>query len=546
MRKSLINSLLMLIIILGLITSARWPLPAVSPDNLLDNLTDQLDEISREEILAERYWRMVDEKGREIMVTGRRIHVGDEFISFDNKLYRVYRVRGRTAYARLICEIGVLHEEERGFFVHRMFWSVPVQTEKVRDDLALEQAPQQLIGIYLTHNAESFVPTDGTHSIFGKGGIHSVGAAFARALEGKGVRVIFDQTLHLPHDRGAYRRSRPTAERLLREGPDAIFDVHRDAAPRHAYAREIDGEWVTQIKLVVGRQNPNMRLNRQFALDLKNTADQIQPGLVKGIFLARGNYNQDLSPLNLLLEAGAHTNSREAAERGIVLFSEVVATYFYGPPEAREPAEELVPGLPLRRPAPGAQAARGNRSAVIGILLLFGFTVTVAVGFVLLNVGRISDLASFVAPRIARINDWFAPADRFLGPLSTRIFESTGSLRRLLEPAAEQIDRFFGSAGQTIAHSIPRFDHNLAGLAEKIYASGLHLKAALAALLESGEKFALPVRQSIRGMSLNLWASITQGLQEGDRMLAAWQGRVRELVLTARGRLLEFFSRRLK
>lgn len=88
---------------------------------------------------------------------------------------------------------------------------------------------------------------------------------------------------------------------------------------------------MTSVQFVVGRQNQNLGVNRKYAQSLKKLADEMYPGLVKGIFYGRGNYNQDLSPLSLLVEAGAHTNSRPSAERGISLFAEVVDHYFYGP-----------------------------------------------------------------------------------------------------------------------------------------------------------------------------------------------------------------------
>ena len=75
---------------------------------------------------------------------------------------------------------------------------------------------------------------------------------------------------------------------------------------------------MTQIQFVVGRQNQNLGINRQYATSLKAVADQIFPGLIKGIFFGRGNYNQDLSPLNLLLEVGAHTNSRKPQRNRII------------------------------------------------------------------------------------------------------------------------------------------------------------------------------------------------------------------------------------
>ena len=173
-----------------------------------------------------------------------------------------------------------------------------------------------------------------------QGGIHKVGEAFKAALEERGINVIHDETLHLPHDRGAYRRSRETAQRLLAKGPDVIFDVHRDAAPMHRYAIEIEDEWVTKVMFVVGRQNQHFAITKNFAYDLKGHADYIQPGLIKGVFKAQGNYNQDLTPLNLLLEVGGHENSRGAAEKGIRHFAEVVDFYFYGSPEEVPLAQE--------------------------------------------------------------------------------------------------------------------------------------------------------------------------------------------------------------
>ncbi|HHX74476.1 MAG TPA: hypothetical protein GX699_06205, partial [Firmicutes bacterium] len=304
MKKML--PLLLLVMLLVTLSAAQGELPVNSlTASFLDT---ESEEISREDLLQERYFRMVDEKdGREIMVTGRRICVGDEYITTDNILYRVVSVRGYEARARRLREVGAVYEEQEGVLAFvRQFFSGRAQPAaagkkggdgkgKARqkapeENLKSRSAPKGLIGVYHTHNAESYVPTDGTDSINGKGGIHKVGDSFVAALQEKEVKVLHNETLHLPHDRGAYRRSRVTAEKLLETGPDVIFDVHRDAGPPSSYAVQIGDEWLTQVQLVVGRQNPNMQTVRQFALDLKNAADKIHPKLVKGIFMARGNY----------------------------------------------------------------------------------------------------------------------------------------------------------------------------------------------------------------------------------------------------------------
>lgn len=74
---------------------------------------------------------------------------------------------------------------------------------------------------------------------------------------------------------------------------------------------------MTQIQIVVGLSNPGTATNQQFAYDLKGYADRLYPGLIHGVLIIWGSYNQDLSPLALLLEVGAHTNSKEAAQRGL-------------------------------------------------------------------------------------------------------------------------------------------------------------------------------------------------------------------------------------
>lgn len=309
-----------------------------------------LTELTEEEIAGERYFRLVDEEGNTITLTGRRIRPGDRYLDEGNRLFEVYRVEERVAKARYLRtedlsapDRSSLREflEQPGsdlpgpaLYGNFSLKAGPAEKEGEEEEPAGEK--NRLVAIYHTHNAESYVPSDNTHSIYGRGGIHKVGEAFKEALEEKGIDVIHSQRLHLPHDRGAYRRARNTVLELLKENPDVIFDVHRDAAPWDAYAIQIDGDWVTQIQFVVGRLNPSYSVTKRFAYDLKGLADEVYPGLVKGIFMGWGNYNQDLTPLKLLLEVGSHQNTREAAKEGITLFADVVALYFYGIPVEEE------------------------------------------------------------------------------------------------------------------------------------------------------------------------------------------------------------------
>ncbi|HPU00327.1 MAG: stage II sporulation protein P [Firmicutes bacterium] len=302
-------------------------------ENFFDlfNLTESID----------GYYTMKDLKdGSPVLRTARILHVGDEFIDEQNRHFRVVKLEEKTAWAE--------------------------QVESSRSPAGDAQAPlayaaagdekkKPSIGIYHTHGAESYVPTDGTETIDQGGGILKVGDTLARALEEKGFDVNHVREPHTPHDAGAYQRSRRTAKKLLAQGDDIIFDVHRDAVPPEEYEEEVEGEEVTKILLVVGQQNQNAANNRDFALKLKEIADREHPGLIKGILGAQGNYNQDLTSQGILLEVGAHENRREEAERAVALFADVVEIYVTGPAASPDDA---------------AQSSRLSLSSVLKVILL--------------------------------------------------------------------------------------------------------------------------------------------------------------------------------
>src|SRR5690606_21713655 len=114
-----------------------------------------------------------------------------------------------------------------------------------------------------------------------------------------------------------------TVRELLEQGAVALIDVHRDAIPAEMYRTEVAGEEMTKVRLVVGRQNPNREANLELAKRVKALADEQYPGLVKGIFHARGNYNQDVGPRTLLLEFGTHETSLDEAIRSTKFIAEI-------------------------------------------------------------------------------------------------------------------------------------------------------------------------------------------------------------------------------
>ncbi len=180
------------------------------------------------------------------------------------------------------------------------------------------------VGIYHTHNAESYRPTSGVE-FKDEGDVLKVGQALKEAFEKHGYKVAWSEASHLPHDGEAYLRSRRTAADISKSRPATIIDVHRDAIPRaDSYTTEVNGERMTQVRLVVGRQNQNREANLEYAKRIKAIADEKFPGLIKGIYHARGNYNQDLGPRMILLEFGTHVTSLDEATRSTPLIAEAI------------------------------------------------------------------------------------------------------------------------------------------------------------------------------------------------------------------------------
>ena len=272
-----------------------------------------------------------DEHGQALFSHAGTLSEGDEYISADNTLYRITQVSQAQATAVRIGEETMPDVSwlDTGA-AQAVFADMTVMTAAQSKDS--NQEKRKLIAMYVTHSDESYIPSDGTQSIEGQGGIYDVARSFRDALQAKGVDVILDESTPLPHDSGAYRRSRRTAARLLQKRPDAIIDIHRDGIPDpDEYVTKIDGENASKIRLLVGRSNQNSEVNRTFAKQIKAVADKKYPGLIKDIFIGKGNYNQDLSPNAILLEFGTHTISKERVLQSTDVMADVVSTTLYGP-----------------------------------------------------------------------------------------------------------------------------------------------------------------------------------------------------------------------
>ncbi len=332
------------------------------------------------------YFTLTTDLGDVITKTARVLDQGDSYIDRNNNRYEVVRFDGDTVKVELKEVItlpdvsDIIPTVVQSSFLQRISGLAGTRGGTQDNNWGV-------IGIYQTHNAESYVPTSGVESK-DDGDIIQVGKSLANALEEQGFEVIHSLNSHLPHDGGAYSRSRRTVMEIMQKQPVTLIDVHRDATPPEVYETQVEGQDVTRVRIVVGRQNQNRDATLEYAKRLKAVADEQFPDLIEGIFDARGNYNQDVAPRAILLEFGAHTNPLDHAEKAAELFAKVIpaAAGISSPAAAR--SEDQTVGAAARR----------------SIIWVLAIVALLAVGFVVLNKMDVGSLRTFLQREFAGKN----------------------------------------------------------------------------------------------------------------------------------------------
>ena len=268
---------------------------------------------------TKNYYTVYDSSNNKILfLKGDEVSSGDMYLSHDNKLYKIENVDEKEKKAKAT----FLRDEKLPEY--------KVKFKSGSSAKVADAATAKKVGVYHTHNDECYYTPDGIDSIYGKGGIHDVGKAFVSNLNKLGVQTIYREDLHLPHNSGAYTRSQVTAKALLDEGAQAIFDLHRDSTKRSEYLTKVNGEEMSSVRMVVGASSANYEENKNFAYSIKSYADSVYPGLIKDIYIGKGNYNQQLTTKAMLFEMGCENIEKDYAVKATKYLAKVIDVVLYG------------------------------------------------------------------------------------------------------------------------------------------------------------------------------------------------------------------------
>lgn len=200
---------------------------------------------------------------------------------------------------------------------------VPISSPELEPEEPKAPSGAPLILVYNTHNSETYLPEDKTTRLEGKNaGVAQVANTLASILnEECGVPTLYVSTVHdHPNFADSYRNSAQTVKELMGANPSLkiIVDVHRDAGIGSPLTAEIEGQRAAQLLFVVGTDSrlphPQWRENWKFAEQLAAKTNTLYPGLVRGVRIQEGRYNQHLHPRAVLVEVGTVENSLAEAK----------------------------------------------------------------------------------------------------------------------------------------------------------------------------------------------------------------------------------------
>jgi len=196
-------------------------------------------------------------------------------------------------------------------------------------------AKEVIVGIYNTHNSESYAGNGGPDRVQGENGdIVSVGATLKEALEQNGVGTVHELKIHDAVDfMKAYSKSVVTATQMTKDYPSmkVLLDIHRDGLPPGFPKSTVmvkDRE-ACKVLVVIGKMNPHWQKNEELAMELMAIGEKKYPGLFKPniTYAANARYNQHLSNGGLLLEFGSQYNTLDEANRAAEALAEILAEW---------------------------------------------------------------------------------------------------------------------------------------------------------------------------------------------------------------------------
>ncbi|MFV0395167.1 MAG: stage II sporulation protein P [Coprobacillaceae bacterium] len=118
---------------------------------------------------------------------------------------------------------------------------------------------------------------------------------------------------------------------LASEGPyDMIIDFHRDSVAKDLSTLIHENVSYVKVMFVVGETSGKYESVNQTSEDLSARLNEKVPGISRGVYVKQSHYNQGISDNMVLIEVGAHENTKEEVMHTVELLSQVINEYLEG------------------------------------------------------------------------------------------------------------------------------------------------------------------------------------------------------------------------
>ena len=244
-------------------------------------------------------------------------------------------------------------------YLRSRYYIVDSRTSLLEGDISPEEAlsldltigktkKEPKILIFHTHIHEGFADSDMSKGL--SEGIWGAGEELKRILEEEyGIGVIhdagqYDMVNGKGQTTGAYERMEPPIREILKKYPsiEVCIDLHRDGvAEGTRLVTEIDGKPTAQVMFfnglcrlnkngtpqpISGLENPYIKENLAFSLQMKTAADQFYPDFTRKIYLNAYRFSLHFMPRSSLVEVGAQTNTKAEAKNAMQPLAQVLAS----------------------------------------------------------------------------------------------------------------------------------------------------------------------------------------------------------------------------
>ena len=252
----------------------------------------------------------------------------------------------------------VLEKMEDFSYLKSNFYTVDARTALLESDINVDEAlkkdfsikatmKEPKILIFHTHTNEDFADSDMSKGL--QEGICGIGDELKRLLEEEyGISVLHDTTVYdqvngVLKREGAYERSGPAVEEILRKNPsiEVVIDLHRDGIREDLrLVTDVNGKTAAQIMFVNGicrlnkdghtepvswLENNYIEENLAFSLQMKTLMGQEFPGLARRIYLNPYRFILHNMPRSALVEVGAQTNTKQEAMNAMKPLAKILA-----------------------------------------------------------------------------------------------------------------------------------------------------------------------------------------------------------------------------